>query len=117
MCLLKITSQEYQKAQNKLLDISNEKRQAEESAAAAERLRADVQQLQRELFLAGEQQQRMHEKIQFMALNYNRPEEFTSIKEAYHEELNSKSYLNTLQCPQYTITRFQNSEYYIHLIF
>lgn len=70
--------------------MSNEKRQAEMSAAAAERLRTDVQQLQRELFLAGEQQQRMHEKIQYMTLNHNRPEEFTSIKEAYHEELNSK---------------------------
>lgn len=84
-----MVQKEYQKAQSKLLDISNEKRQAEQSAAAAERLRTDVQQLQRELFLAGEQQQRMHEKIQYMTLNYNRPEEYTSIKEAYHEELNS----------------------------
>lgn len=80
---------EYQKAQSKLLDISNEKRQAEISAAAAEHLRAETQQLQRELFLAGEQQQRLWDKIQYMTLHHNRPEEMSSVKEAYHEELNT----------------------------
>lgn len=80
---------EYQNAQSKLLDISNEKRQAEMNAAAAEKLQSEVQQLQKELLLAGEQHQRLNEKINYMSLNHKRPEEFTSIKEAYHDELNN----------------------------
>lgn len=85
--LLLFDPQELEKAQSKIFDLSSEVKQLQESASVGERLGGELNQLQREMVLMGEMQQRQRERFAQLPLLAQHNEEAAKARDACREEI------------------------------
>ncbi|XP_069705374.1 hamartin isoform X2 [Periplaneta americana] len=79
-------TKEFQQVESMLFEVGNEMRQAVAQASAGEQLRGDMEQLQKELILMGELQQKYRDRFSQLPLR-NNEEEVAYIQDAYCEEI------------------------------
>ncbi|KAF4532213.1 hypothetical protein B566_EDAN002276 [Ephemera danica] len=80
-------SKELEKAQSVIFDLSSECRQLQECASVGERLGGELNQLQREMMLLGELQQRQQDHLVHLPLMSQHHEETLRVKDACKEEI------------------------------
>lgn len=79
--------QNLEKAQSLIFDLSSEVKQLQESASVSERLGGELGQLQREMVLLGEMQQRHRDRFNQLPLLAQHHEEATRLRDACREDI------------------------------
>jgi tuberous sclerosis protein 1 len=77
--------------QSKLFEVGNEMQQAVAQASAGERLRGDMEQLQKELILMGELQQKYRDRFSQLPLLRHYEDEVAHLQDSYYEEIRGLS--------------------------
>lgn len=73
--------------QSKLFEVENEMQQAIAQASAGEQLRGDMEQLQKELILMGELQQKYRDHFSQLPLLRHYEDEVAHLQDSYCEEI------------------------------
>ena len=79
-----------------LFEVGNEMRQAVAQASAGERLRRDTEQLQKELILMGELQQKYRDRFAQLPLLRHHEEELVLLQDAYCSEMKGISHFHNI---------------------
>ncbi|KAJ9597282.1 hypothetical protein L9F63_011853, partial [Diploptera punctata] len=80
-------SKKFQKVESMLFEVGNEMKQAVAQASAGERLRRDIEQLQKELILMGEFQQKFRDRFAHLPLLRRHEEEMAYLQESYSSDI------------------------------
>lgn len=94
--MLHIFLQEFQQMESMLFDVGNEMRQAVAQASAGQQLRSHVEQLQKELVLMGELQQKFRDRFSQLPLLRHSEDEVAHLQDSYHEEIKGLPFNLTL---------------------
>jgi len=70
-----------------LFEVGNEMQQAVAQASAGQQLRSHMEQLQKELILMGELQQKYRDRFSQLPLLRHSEDELTHLQDSYHEEI------------------------------
>jgi tuberous sclerosis protein 1 len=74
-----------------LFEVGNEMQQAVARASAGERLRGDMEQLQKELILMGELQQKYRDRLSQLPVLRHSEDEVAHLQDSYSEEIKGLS--------------------------
>ncbi|PSN42592.1 hypothetical protein C0J52_08706 [Blattella germanica] len=80
-------TKEFQQVESMLFEVGNEMQQAIAQASAGERLRGDMEQLQKELILMGELQQKYRDRFSQLPLLRHHEDEVALLQDSYCEEI------------------------------
>lgn len=80
-------TKECQKMESVLFEVGNEMQQAVAQASAGQQLRSHMEQLQKELILMGELQQKYRDRFSQLPLLRHSEDELAHLQDSYHEEI------------------------------